>query len=250
MNLVEIDTYRDPIVVVTRPFPDCTRTAQQAEEVGFDTFEEPLGVVSYVPLDDVKLPDHVNLILTSHRAVPSLKNIPFNAYPSFYVVGERTAHTLHQHGFEGVQHVAATAENLKDWLIKRKEELKNPFLYVRGRDITLPLTKILGKEGFDISEKTVYAVDGVDDFSDEFKALLEGNRQVVILLTSRRTAEQFLSLEKKNRKKIRAPIRYLCFSPKIAETIDNKSEKLVEFCDDPTEDALIQKLMLMYDEKI
>lgn len=250
MTLIAFEKYQMPLVVVTRPFPDCTRTAQQAEYVGFETFEEPLGVVHYKSMNRLKLPKDVGLILTSHRAVSCLKTISFSSYPIFYVVGERTAQCLRQNGFDNIEIVQANVENLIEWMNKRSGQIKHPVLYVRGRDITAPLKSKLKSSGFDITEKIVYSVDEVESFSDEFQTLLQSQREIVVLLTSTRTAKCFQRLLKEYKGRLHAPLRYLCFSPKIAKTFKNTTKSKVEYCDDPTEDALIQKLMLMYDEKI
>lgn len=255
MSLIQFPNQMSPLIVITRPFPDCSRTAHQAEEKGFETFEEPLGVLKTYALDNADdLPREPGIILTSHRAVPALNDISFNTCPEFYVVGERTALTLRQSGFEDIAAVAANVENLTDWIIKRKERIRQPLLYVRGRDVTTDLKKTLGQHGFEINEHTVYSIDKVSGFSDEFLTRLKSNRPLVVLLTSRRTAETFLHLLKKNKRVIAAPIHTLCFSQNIAQIVEEKAKKLnielVDYCDEPTEDALIQKLMLMYEEKI
>lgn len=250
MSLIAFEKYQSPLVVVTRPFPDCTRTAQQVERVGFDSFEEPLGIVSYFSLDDVRIPREVGFILTSHRAVSALKTISFSTYPTFYVVGERTAHTLRQNGFDDIAVTAANVANLTDWLIKRKDMIQTPLIYLRGRDVSVPLAETLTDKGFNIDEHTVYAIDTVESFSNEFTALLTSQRALVILLMSERTAKAFMRLLSGFDPQVKDRLRYLCFSPKIAETVEEHGGKSIDSCDDPTEDALVQKLMLMYDEKI
>mgnify|MGYP006278624367 CR=1 FL=1 len=250
MTVVSLDGYRDPLVVVTRPFPDCTRTAHQAEEVGFETFEEPLGVVSYFPLSDNPLPDACGVVLTSHRAVHSLSSLSFRKTPVFYVVGERTALTLRQNGFEDIAVTCATVENLLQWMGKHAATIRTPMVYLRGRDISAPVLQVLQQKGFETEEHIVYAVDQTESFSEEFKNILKADRTLIIIIMSARTADSFVKLTGRFKRDSKADLRFLCYSPKIAQIIEKEGYNAVEYCDDPTEDSLIQKLMLMYDEKI
>jgi len=182
-----------------------------------DIIFEPMLEIIHIDVDIKKSQKYGGVIVTSANALhvieknPNLKNIPF------YCVGEKTSQKLENIGVKHIIEIAKTSAELLELI--NKHCVKN-FLYLRGKDISLDLTK---NNDFTVTEAVCYEAKKVDSFSDNFLNYISNNNDCLITFFSRRTAENFVQLlsilNRKNPVDL-DKIHVLCISHSVLECMN------------------------------
>lgn len=260
-NSIETDTLskdQSPLIIITRPEPEATATAQIIESQYYQCLTQPLMTLQPISEGaDQILSRHSHFIISSPRALGTVTLSDRQLKNSFfYLVGQKTAQSLKNMGVleQSIQCCVANIDELIEFLTSAPDQ--NTYLYLRGTYTEKPLRKILAQQGHQIEEYISYSMDPIAEFHKDMQNALGQFRPLVILLYSTRTARIFSNLlahHHTSHGSIMAPLHFICLSPKISQNIDIKSfyhEYKQDHADFPDENSLIEKLMLKYRPKI
>ncbi len=126
------------------------------------------------------------VVLTSEAGALAAGQLP-GLPTACFCVGERTAQAARAGGFTP-RHVAPTAEALVAVLLS---QTPGPILYLHGRDVSVPIDRLLREAGHPAESAVVYD-QRESRLSDEAVHLLGRAREVVVPLYSARSVRLFL----------------------------------------------------------
>jgi uroporphyrinogen-III synthase len=235
-------------VLVTRPQPGATKTAEHLLRNGFLPLVLPLTRI--VPLALKKPNGKFDAVaVTSANALRQVQDKvlqPFLALPCF-VVGEATAAAARARGFEtvtaGDRDGASLAQTMGEELCTGAR-----ILYMTGRVRAPDFEHALRKLGLHF--KSVVAYDTVlVSYTTEFLIDFFGRGEIdYCLLYSRRGAEEFLRLTS------RTEIVHhfdntsiFCISSRVANALVGMDKALIHVADRPDEDVLVNLLQQAQD---
>ncbi len=230
-------------VLVTRPGTDGEALMARLTEEGYDGLHEPLLVVNLLGGPDIDTHGVQAYLATSSNGVRAL----FNRNPSMsiplYAVGDATANTARELGFDQVHSaegdVGALAALVKDML-----DPKNGALYHAVGSVQAGLLReTLEKEGFECRQHVLYKSEPTKSLSSETIAGIKSGKIETVLLYSPRTAGTFVKLLRKARLVRSAKhLTLICLSPAVAEKAADLSWKERLVAKAPTQDALLEAL--------
>ena len=186
-------------LIVTRPEPAATRTAEKLQAMGHEVAISP---VLEIVATDTKMPngDYSMIIITSASALQVLKQQDFDQpllNIAVYVVGDKTAKNAKDFGFQNVHSAAGNALDLAE-LIKLRFDVsataKNPALYICGQHSTSGFTDELSKIGLNFNRWINYNANLVDHLTNKSINFLTSDDSIGILLYSARSARRFSEL--------------------------------------------------------
>ncbi|QND51096.1 uroporphyrinogen-III synthase [Phyllobacterium sp. 628] len=233
----------DKTVLVTRPLPAATRTADRLRGHGFIPLVLPLTEI--VPLNPVAPETAFTAVAATSanalRHAPKDLLAPFLGLPCF-TVGDATADAARACGFDTVTTGDGDGTALGDTIV---EELcaGASLLYLTGRVRSPGFERALGQAGFAVSPLMIYDTISVSYTTDHLMKLL-GSRPVdVCLLYSRLSAEVFSTLLKSaDLTHHFDKTEFLCLSPRIAESLSRSKNPVIHIAARPDEDALFDLL--------
>lgn len=175
-----------PVILLTRPAPDCADTARQlAERTGLRVVQSPL--IALIPAD--ALPDlsgASTLIFTSRNGVRTYAALGGPPMPAV-CVGQATADAARAIGCDA-RAMGGDAEALVAALLD--DPRGAPFLHLRGTAARGDIAARLAAAGIAAGEAVIYD-QPLHDLTDEARALLDGSAPVIVPLYSPRTAARF-----------------------------------------------------------
>ena len=225
-------------VIVTRPEPDCLRTADRLARMGL---EPVLSPVLMVRATGAAVPDHPvdGVLATSANAFltplpPGLTTAPL------FAVGEATAAAGRRAGFSVVHTSPGRAHEVAND-VSRHAPARARLLYLAGRARTDTLETRLIEGGFDLTVIETYAADPADALAPAAISALRQDSPVV-LHYSARSAQIFLRLA------IRAGLSdavlrctHLCLSEAVARPL-HEAGAATKIAAKPDEGALLALL--------
>ncbi|WP_346892397.1 uroporphyrinogen-III synthase [uncultured Roseibium sp.] len=227
-------------LLVTRPQPECRKTAERIRALGGEAVEAPmLETRACAPLRFV-LAAVTGLAVTSRRVAGILKEHPqisiLRALPVF-AVGDRTAAAMTSAGFEKVVSADGDVLALAGLIAARQPE--GHLLYPCARDRSGDLEGDLAARGLRCDPVIIYEANPVEQMpAVALDGLRDGDIDGV-LIYSRRSAEAFLSaLENADSAGLLKKIRTFAISPQAGEPLADYT--CVETAAHPTEDALLK----------
>ncbi len=186
-----------PKILVTRPREDAITTQNAFEAAGFETLSSPL--LEITPLD-FSLPDlasYQGLLFTSQAGVRFFKNslqAPLPPDIRFFTVGDQTAETAKQCGFDPVFSAQGTGADLVALVQSHTTNFSKPYLYLRGDLVARPLRPLCEICGIVLHEKRVYKACPLPTFTPETLSALKAGQISAVLFFSKRTAAIFLDI--------------------------------------------------------
>lgn len=226
-------------LLVTRPQPDCRKTAERIRALGGEAVEAPmLETRASAPLR-FDLTGVTGLAVTSSRVAGILKNHPqvseLRALPVF-TVGKRTAEAMTAAGFEDVVSADGDVLALAGLIAARQPE--GHLLYPCARDRAGDLEGDLAAQGLHCDPVIVYETNPVDQMPAAVMDSLRDGAIDGVLIYSRRSAEAFLSvLKSADTAGLLKKIRTFAISPQAGEPLADYT--CVETAAHPSEDALL-----------
>ena len=225
-------------LIVTRPEPEASHTAQRVKLLGHEPILCPL--LQLVP-KPVQLPAGplAGLVATSPNAIRFLSNQTVERLCSvpLYHTGEKTGEVAASRGFALLCSLGDTVDELIEGFRKMEPE-GGQYLYLAGEARTRELQKDLCREGIIITLIETYKAEAATGIPANIRlALREG---AATMLYSRRTAEIFLQLARQD---LSAAPSFFVLSQKIASVIENAlPHAKISIADKPNEDALLDIL--------
>ena len=214
---------KPPIILITRPSENSTKTKQTFIKNRFRVFCEPFLNISYVPITEL-LNENAHLIATSSYAIRALAKITPNRHFSIWCVGAQSAQTAHELGFKTV-HITPNEENAKSLMntIACSVSKTEPLIYLRGLTVAVDIGTLLAQMGYKVSPHIVYESVPTLELSEECLALFHNKQIDALTLYSKETVKSFINLvEKHQLKPFLDHITALCLSDSINTLLQEK----------------------------
>lgn len=233
-------------LLVTRPEPDASRTADALRTMGHTVLVAPMltfepirdAVIGTVPWAGVLLTSaNAARALAQHAQFATLKNLPVLA------VGDRTAETARAIGFADVASAAGNAADLAQAATARFTAEDAAVLYAAAEDRAVDVADRLAGDGIGIHTVVVYRMRQAVEFPADIAAALRGGGVDGVLHYSRRTAEAYLACASDLRAAALAPTHY-CLSAEVAEPLLAAGTDRIRIALRPHEGALFDLLTL------
>ncbi|MBA8877992.1 uroporphyrinogen-III synthase [Phyllobacterium myrsinacearum] len=231
-------------VLVTRPLPAATRTADRLRAQGFAPALLPLTQI--VPLNPTMPEGMFNAVVaTSANALVHASEellAPFLQLPCF-TVGDATADAARARGFETVTTGDSDGESLAETIV---EDLCSggSLLYLTGHVRSPEFERAVKSAGFLCSSLAIYDTNSVSYTTDFLMRSLGSKHLDCCLLYSRMSSEVFSSLiDELKLTYLFENTMFLCLSRRIADGISGLQNPIIKVAARPDEDALFDLLM-------
>ena len=180
-------------LIVTRPDPDATRSAESLIRLGHQAILSPM--LDVVPARPQVLPagDFQAVLVTSANAVRTLAGHPERgrlAGAPFLAVGDHTALEARRAGF-AARSAGGDAADLVAMAASLCAPEKGPLLWATGESVATDIAAGLAAQGFQVKTAAVYRALMRKRLSDVAAAALADGAADGVLLYSGRSAEAF-----------------------------------------------------------
>lgn len=227
-------------LLVTRPEPDASATAERLRALGHHPIVAPLLTVTFIPPPpDLQKPSAI--IVTSGNGVRALSLWPDGAHwdgVPVYGLGSATGITVGGRPIT-VAVTVGTGRDLAEHIAGDIPVGRGQLLYIAGRDRAGELESLLAAVRYDVRVVEAYRADPVQEFPRAAKVALSAGDIDGVLLYSRRSAETYLRLAEEAG--ISAALRrpaYYVISDRVADLL-GPSYPRVHVAGIPNEDNLL-----------
>jgi uroporphyrinogen-III synthase len=183
-------------LLITRPEPDASTTAEKLRALGHETLVQPLLVMTFAP-PPIDLPTPAAILITSQNAVRALRRWPqakdWLQVPVF-VAGPATARAIAALGFTDIRGGTGDSASLADIVLDAMLPGDGLLIYPAARDRAGMLADKLSGRGYDVRLVEAYRADPVSQFDGAVRAALAAGHIDGVFLYSRRTATAFRDL--------------------------------------------------------
>jgi uroporphyrinogen-III synthase len=224
-----------PRILITRPEPGASRTAERLREAGFEAVSLPLTRIERLAFD---FPDRQfdGIVVTSAQALGEadyarLLDVPLIA------VGETTARAGRAAGFKRVAAASGSAESVAALAVSALKQ-GDSILYLCGEVRRPELEALLIDAMFSVLAVATYNAVPVNYDESELTATLGDMRFHAVVLMSAVAAECFAALAGRPQFQ---DAELICFSKRIAQAVARLG-KPVAITAEATEDSLIKLL--------
>ncbi|WP_350335650.1 uroporphyrinogen-III synthase [Coralliovum pocilloporae] len=233
-------------VLITRPEPGATQTASRLRALGFDVMLEPLFRIVFETPTTRPIDDYAAVLFTSRNGVDGLSRLYAPSTLSrltAFAVGDRTAETARQAGFDTCHSASGTAHDLHDLIVSSIKDSEKPLLYAAGRDRTGDIEQRLKASGLEVDLAEFYRTEPSPALAPATITALTQGRIDSVLLYSRRTAEQFFRLaEQADIYDGLGSVNFLCLSETICDYVKGKGHFSCRIAANPDETSLLSLL--------
>jgi uroporphyrinogen-III synthase len=183
-------------LLITRPEPDASNTAERLRALGHETMVQPLLTIAFVP-SPPDLPTPAAILITSQNAVRALGAWPqakdWLRVPVF-AAGPATARAIAALGFVDIRGGARDSASLEDRVLEDLPPGGGPLIYPAARDRAGALEENLTGRGYDVRLVEAYRAIPATRLDETVRAAIAGGQLDGVLLYSRRTATTFRDL--------------------------------------------------------
>lgn len=234
-------------VLVTRPEPDASLSAERLRAAGYDALVAP--VLETIFLDDaLDSPQLADFVVTSRngvRALAAISSLEMRQTSTLYTVGEATAALAAEAGFKYIRTAAGTVDQLADLIGSANGVDCKNLIYVCGRDRKGKLEDKLRANGWQVDVAIRYYADPVDYFPSHVLQAIRGQNIDAILLYSNRSGEAFKALiEKYDLSQSTNSIIFFCLAKSIESVFDGHQEIQLIVVEQPNEQSMFDALAL------
>jgi uroporphyrinogen-III synthase len=233
-------------LLITRPQPDASRTADALRAVGHTVLLAPMLTFETIRDAMIGAGPWAGLLLTSanaaralaqHARFAALKDLPALA------VGDRTAEVSGALGFADVTSTAGNAADLARAATARFAAEEAAVLYAAAEDRAVDVADLLAGEGVRVNIAVLYRMTKAVEFPPDVAAALGGGQVDGVLHYSRRAAEAYLACTGHLRAAALAPTHY-CLSAEVAKPLIAAGTDRIRIALRPDEGALFELLTL------
>jgi uroporphyrinogen-III synthase len=233
-------------LLVTRPEPECKRTATALRARGHEVLVLPLLRIEAVADADLGAGPWAALLFTSanavravaaHRRFGELSGLPA------YVVGGRTRAAAAAAGFAEVRSADGDVGDLVRLTVAEPPAAGLPLLYLAGRDRSGDLSGGLRAHGLDVETVIIYRTVMEANLAPHVRAALAAGEIDAVLHYSARTAAAFVaaaSAAQVEHSSIK--IKHFCLSAAVAAPLIAAGTKAIEVALAPDEQALFERI--------
>jgi uroporphyrinogen-III synthase len=233
-------------LLVTRPEPDATRTAQVLRARGHEVLVAPLMRIE--PIDAEFDGPWTGVVLTSARAARAvgarLRDMEIMRLPAF-TVGDRTAEAARAAGFGDVVSADGALRELVRAVAARCAGRGARLLYLAGDDRAGDLAGDLAAHGIAVDTVVIYRAVVADALFPDAVQALSGGRLDAVLHYSRRGAATLLRLaEEAGVLNGVLSLAHYCLSAEVAAPLRARGAERIHIAASPREAALIDAIGL------
>jgi uroporphyrinogen-III synthase len=227
-------------ILVTRPQPECKRTAERLRQSGLDAVEAPMLEMAEIAPDTFELGGVTGLAVTSSRVAPILqkhKQFAQLAVLPVFTVGERSADAMRSAGFSQVFSADGDVNALAGLI---RDKIPDGYLfYPCARDRAGHLEDQLAPHGIRCDPVVVYSMDPAPGLSPQVLDRLRSGSIDRALVYSKRTARAFVdALARDAGLEVLKGLSVLAISSQAAKPLAGYT--LVKIAVHPTEEALLE----------
>lgn len=210
-------------VLVTRPEPGATRTAQRLADLGFQPLVLPLSAIKPLPISQVS--GHYDAV--AFTSANALRHVPEEFLATLYdlpcfAVGSSTAQIARAKGFKQVLSGNGDGLSLAEQINNSTSENAR-ILYLTGRVRAPQFEDILGQSGRRVIAIPVYDTILNHYETDYLAQLFESSPVDICLLYSKRGALALLAvIGKANAHHLFENAQFLCLSDNIAHIVSDQ----------------------------
>jgi uroporphyrinogen-III synthase len=230
-------------LLVTRPEPECERTAALLRSRGHEVLVLPLlrieaagqaqlgagpwGAVLFTSANAVRA-------IAAHRRFREVAGLPA------YVVGAHTGAAAAAAGFAPVISAAGDVDDLVSLVVAQPPTTALALLYLAGSDVSGDLAGSLRSRGLQVETAVVYRSVMVADLRPDVRAALAAGRIDAVLHYSARSAAAFVAAVKAaGIDDSVTRIKHLCLSSQVAAPLVAAGATAVVVAGEPNEQALL-----------
>ena len=210
-------------LIVTRPEPDATRTAQALIRLGHEAILSPM--LDIVTDRSAKIParHYQAVLVTSSNAVRALATRPVRPVTvevPLLAVGDQTALEAKRAGFGAARSAGGALDDLVALVGAELSPAAGPLLYAAGEEQAGDLAGKLQEQGFDVETAIVYRAEPRPRLANVAEAALKAGTVDGVLLYSRRSAAAFaLALRAGGLAPLASSVTCFCISASTAEAV-------------------------------
>jgi uroporphyrinogen-III synthase len=230
-------------LLVTRPEPECERTAALLRSRGHEVLALPLLRIEGIADAEIGTSPWAAVVFTSvnairaiaaHRRFGELVGLPA------FVVGQRSRAAAVAAGFSPVASADGDVEDLVRLIASKPPVARLPLLYCAGEERAGDLAGALHAQGLRIDTVVVYRSVMATNLTPDARAALAAGKVDAALHYSARTAEAFVAaITMADIRDLSIRIRHLCLSAQVAAPLAAAGARVVEIADEPNEQALL-----------
>lgn len=209
-------------LLVTRPEPDATRTAEALARLGHDVVKSPL--FTFRPMTDQRLPKRrfQAVLVSSANAVRALAAHPERALIEvvpLHAVGDATALQARRAGFANVRSAGGDARDLVRLVGETCEPAAGPLLYAAGEARAADIESWLAKAGYIVQTVVLYAMDQARLSDRTLEALRHDRLDGVLVYSQRAAAALALALRAEGLAPLGPEVCCFCLSEAVAQPL-------------------------------
>jgi uroporphyrinogen-III synthase len=233
-------------LLVTRPAPDCDRTAALLRSLGHEVLVMPLLRIEALADAQLGAGPWAALLFTSanavraiatHRRFGELASVPA------YAVGARTRAAAAAAGFAPVVSADGDVGDLVRLIVSQPPASRLPLLYVAGDERASDLAGALQLHGLRVETVIAYRSVMVTELAPDVRVALTGGQIDAVLHYSARTAAAFVAAASAlGAGESSMRIKHLCLSAQVAAPLAAAGAGIIEIASEPTEHALIARI--------
>ncbi|MBL6942030.1 MAG: uroporphyrinogen-III synthase [Rhodospirillales bacterium] len=204
-------------LMITRPLEDAEPLAAELAALGVETVIEPLLSIELTAADIPDLTGVQGLLLTSANGVRAFAALSPERHLPVYAVGDATARTALQAGFEKITSAAGDVTTLAELVQQKCQPGDGVLLHVAGSKVAGDLAAMLALSGYQYHRVQLYHASKATSLSPGgLDALKKGDIDGVVLY-SPRTAGSFVDLlEKAGAADCAKQLNVYCLSDAVA----------------------------------
>ena len=217
-------------ILITRPLIDSEDLMGKLFSEGHKIIHIPTLKIFPAKIDPVDSKKYDAFIFTSANAIRYLKLINQDKSKFCFCVGAITEKIVRQNGYSQTISAGGTVNALKNIILNSGEIDKNKTLaYFCGDHVSSDLDLELKKEGFRVDKIINYTSEKIVDLNKENNEIIMNHPPDIILVYSKRSAESFVELAKKNSiNALMTGSRVMCISEKVLNVFKQADWKKLE----------------------
>jgi uroporphyrinogen-III synthase len=209
-------------LLVTRPEPDASRTAEALRRVGHDVIVSPLFAFRRFVDRPLPVRRFQAVVATSANAVRALKVHPDRerlAGLPLLAVGDATALTARRAGFAKVRSAGGAAGDLIRLVLESCNPADGPILYIAGEARAADLETPLAEAGFAVQMAVLYRMEPLRLSEGALAAVRNGRLDGILVYSQRTAAALALALRAENLAPLPPEIACFCLSQAVGRPL-------------------------------
>lgn len=232
------------LVLNTRPDTDSADLLAELDNRGFRHLSAPmLNIVFPAPAEPLDINDYQAVIFTSANGVRSFTKLSDNRSLPAYCVGDATAQTCRDYGFDDVHSANGDIHDLAALIRKMVDPARGPLFHPAARKTAGDLGQMLIADGYQIHRQTVYEAQESRTLPEDVLKALRKHHVEAILFFSPRTAETFAKLVHSYKlERDLSGTSAICLSPAVQSKISDLTWHRTRVASQPTQEYLLSEL--------